>query len=57
MPITQMLLHIWLIPAIFLLGSAWSLNSTWTDCARIVGLSFGWPITWPGIWLINKLTR
>lgn len=55
--IWMILLHLWLIVAIFLLGSAWSLNSTWIDRARIIGFTFGWPITWPGMWLLNKLTR
>jgi hypothetical protein len=51
------LLHLWLILAVFLFGMGWSLTMTCCDLARLFALAFGWPITAPAIWLINRWTR
>lgn len=53
----EILLHAWILPAVFLFGSAWEYNHTWPDRARVFAVTFGWPITLPGIWLLNRITR
>ena len=50
-------LHLWLVPAVFLFGSCFYTRPTLRDAIRCALLMVAWPITFPAIWLLNRLTR
>ena len=51
------LLHLWLVPAAFLYGSCFYTRPSLRDALRCGLLMAAWPVTFPAIWLINRLTR
>jgi len=58
MLVTRILLHLWLIVAIYIFGAQVP-DRRWLPKPLLKGalLSLSWPITWPGMWLLNKLIR